>query len=130
MYAGKPLDQRSVERPAGHVSDPTVSWRGGLNEKVAEERRDVVSVVNCEVQVPRFDVDAPDGQGAAAIEPPPKAAALDPVEELFERPVPRHGPEARTLKKHLLQMPTEVHEDSLEVGRVDDCSGEGLASDR
>jgi hypothetical protein len=91
MYAGKPLDQRSVERPAAHVSHPTVSWRGGLNEKVAEERRRVASVVNCEVQVPWFDVDAPDREGGAPIEPPPKAAAVDPVEKFFEGPVPRYG---------------------------------------
>jgi hypothetical protein len=124
MHSGKPLDQRSVERPAGHVSDPTGSWRGGLHEKVAEECRREVSVVNCKVQVPWFDVDASYREGPAAVEPPPKAAATYPVEELFERPVPRHGPEERTLKQHLLQMTSEVHKHTLKVGCIGDSAGE------
>lgn len=129
MRSSQPLDEGAVKRPAGPLCDPTVPWRGGLDEEITEERGCEVGAVNRQVEVPWFDIDASCCECAAAVHPPLETASIHPVEELLKCSLPPYGPEGRALEQHLLEVRIEVRKDPLEVGRIGNAASEGLAGD-
>ena len=68
-----------------------------------------------EVDVSRFDVDAPDSERCAAADEPLYAYAFEPLRQLAQRMPPRNRPPTRRLLQQLLDPQLEVLVDPIEI---------------
>jgi hypothetical protein len=84
VHAGDPFDQGAVERPTPRIGDPADHVGHRLDEEVLHQPAGQPGIVDRDVQVTGVDVEAADGEGAAAVQPPPQVTAAGPVGELGE----------------------------------------------
>jgi hypothetical protein len=93
---------------ANSLGYPPLQVLDGCDEYVVEQRAKELCVSDADVDVTGLDLDAPDGEGGAAIKPPVQSTPIDAPKELEQGGFPRNLDEAGTLQHHLLDRAREA----------------------